>query len=175
MKENELEVAMKFLKNYKRFFQLDDDDVQEILIKFIVGYKNEAGAVSTFLGVLIRNYNITKWRKDASAKHSHTAIQIENVTEGDDREWLMGQIASNDPQIEVYTDEEQFKDMIKLGLECLTKKQREVIELYFFEELTNQEIGDRLGITHQNASLHRFRAIEKMKLFFEKNNISWSF
>jgi RNA polymerase sigma factor (sigma-70 family) len=172
---NELFEAIKFLKNYKKHFQLDEDDVQEILIKFHTSYNKELGAVSTFLATVITNYNATKWRSAGCAKHAHTAIQIDKVTQEDDREWLMAQIASNDAEIEVYDDIDRFKGLITLGMSCLTKKKREIIQLYYFDEMTLYEVAKHLGTSHQNIHIHLQAAVAKMKLFFKKNDITCNF
>ena len=45
----------------------------------------------------------------------------------------------------------------------LTPKQREVVELYFYENLTQQEIAARLGISQQVVSKHLFGVLRDGK------------
>lgn len=58
------------------------------------------------------------------------------------------------------------KDMVSELLGCLTGRQREVVEAYFFGELTQQQIADKLGITQQVADRTLKAALKKMKKFF---------
>ena len=45
----------------------------------------------------------------------------------------------------------------------LTEKQREVIELYWFDRLTQQQIADELGISKQNVNKRLQLAYTKIK------------
>ena len=44
----------------------------------------------------------------------------------------------------------------QLVRELLTDKQREVVLLYFFEELNQRQIAERLGISQQSVSEHLY-------------------
>ena len=172
----EINSAIKFLNRYKHFFKLDDDDIQEILIKFNIGYDSNKGAISTFLKTTITNYMISKWRNTKLLKNAHTAIKIDDVKEDDNREWLMAKIASDD--VNILEEKESLAEQIRiigLALEVLTPKQRIIIEKIFFEQKTTYEISDEIGVTHQSISLAKFRALEKMNIFFKKNNIKMVF
>lgn len=173
--ETEIDKAIKFLNNYKSYFQLDEDDIQELLITFYKGYNSESGAVSTFLVTAIRNYNINKWRKKARIKHAHTAVSLDKVTDDDERNWLQAKMASVDPTYELISDEERVSKLLLLGMTCLTKKQRVIIEMLFFDGIGSTEIAKRLKITNQCVNNHKKLSISKMKVFFEKNNIKITF
>ena len=60
------------------------------------------------------------------------------------------------------------EEMLSVALERLSKKQREVIRLYFFEDLTLKEIGGVLGISEAAACTLKNRAVEKLQKFFLK-------
>lgn len=62
-----------------------------------------------------------------------------------------------DPQVECPTAEQA---MLRQAIRYLTPKQRRVWELYNYDKLTQDEIGARLGITHQAVGKH-LKAIEK--------------
>jgi RNA polymerase sigma factor (sigma-70 family) len=47
----------------------------------------------------------------------------------------------------------QIKDLIRIHL---TLRQRQIIELYFYEDKTQQEIAETLGINQQVVSKHLF-------------------
>lgn len=50
--------------------------------------------------------------------------------------------------------------LVREAAKHLTPKQKQVWELYNFDRLTQDEIGARLGITHQGVAKH-IKAIEK--------------
>ncbi len=58
------------------------------------------------------------------------------------------------------------KDMLSELMDCLTDRQREVITAYFFDELTQQQIADKLGIAHQVVDRTLKAALKKMKKLF---------
>ena len=58
---------------------------------------------------------------------------------------------------------QELKESLANIIDTLTKREREVITFYYFEELTLKEISYILDITESRVSqLHR-RALEKMK------------
>lgn len=58
------------------------------------------------------------------------------------------------------------KDMLYELMDCLTDRQREIVTAYFFDELTQQKIADKLGITHQVVDRTLKAALKKMKKIF---------
>ena len=65
---------------------------------------------------------------------------------------------SRDPDKQRIIDEAvaQLRTIIATGL---TARQREVVQLYFFDGLTEREIAQRLGIAQQVVSRHLFGAL----------------
>lgn len=55
------------------------------------------------------------------------------------------------------------KDMVSELLGCLTGRQREVVEAYFFEELTQQQIADKLGISQATVKITLDRGLANLK------------
>lgn len=53
------------------------------------------------------------------------------------------------------------KDEVHSILDCLTERQRQVVEMYYLEQLTQQQIADRLGIKKQSVN-------ENLKLAFNR-------
>lgn len=172
----ELNDAMKFLKRYKSFFQLDEDDIQEIIIRFNENYDSELGGIKTFLKTVIRNYNTSKWRKAASPKYAHSEIKIDDINEDDSKEWLMSKIAAE--EVNELEDEElntyQIK-IINLALNELTEKQRLVICKTYFEYKNAYEIAAEINTSYQNVYLLKCRALSRMEEFYKKNNIKMNF
>ncbi len=56
-------------------------------------------------------------------------------------------------------EEENIEDL----LNCLTEKQREVVRNYFFKEMTQKEIAEKLGIAQRVVSHHLDAALTKLR------------
>lgn len=49
----------------------------------------------------------------------------------------------------------------------ITRRQREILRLYFWERYTQQEIGDRLGISRQRVSAAISSGIESLQVHLQ--------
>lgn len=72
--------------------------------------------------------------------------------------------------MEVFKEEENILNKKRLlkALEQLKDTDVQLIEMRYFEDRPYKEIGDILTITENNAKVKTFRALEKLKQFFEK-------
>lgn len=61
--------------------------------------------------------------------------------------------------------------LVREAAKYLTAKQKRVWELYNYDKLTQDEIGAKLGITHQGVAKH-IKAIEKRIAKWVKSNIA---
>ena len=59
--------------------------------------------------------------------------------------------------------ESELKEVLAQSLETLTEKERRVIELYYYEELTLKEISSILEVSESRISQLHTRALAKMK------------
>ena len=59
--------------------------------------------------------------------------------------------------------ESELKEVLTQSLETLTEKERKVIELYYYEELTLKEISSILEVSESRISQLHTRALAKMK------------
>ena len=66
-------------------------------------------------------------------------------------------------QPEEKIEENELKKVLKDTLELLTEKERKVIELYYYEELTLKEISSILEVSESRISQLHTRALQKMK------------
>lgn len=66
-------------------------------------------------------------------------------------------------QPEEQIQEDELKKVLKDTLELLTEKERKVIELYYYEELTLKEISGVLGVTESRISQLHTKALLKMR------------
>lgn len=60
-------------------------------------------------------------------------------------------------------EKEELKKMLAESLELLTEKERKVIVLYYYEELTLKEISNVLDVSEPRVSQLHVRALQKMK------------
>lgn len=58
----------------------------------------------------------------------------------------------------------EMKEMLKNALELLTEKERKVVVLYYYEELTLKEIADILEVSESRVSQLHTKALGKMKV-----------
>lgn len=68
-------------------------------------------------------------------------------------------------------DKEMGEIIIKI-IDQLPPKERTVIKLYYYEELTFEEIGNRLNLSKSWISRVHLSAINKLKLKFKQSNIT---
>lgn len=61
------------------------------------------------------------------------------------------------------TLKQELKEILKEALELLTEKEKKVILLYYYEELTLKEISNILEVTESRISQLHTRALQKMK------------
>lgn len=66
-------------------------------------------------------------------------------------------------QPEDKVSENELKEVLKDTLEMLTEKERKVIELYYYEELTLKEISKVLGVSESRISQLHTKALLKMR------------
>lgn len=58
---------------------------------------------------------------------------------------------------------EQMKEALKEALTKLTEKQLEVVQMYFYDNMTQQEIAEELGTSQQMVAKHLKYAIKKLR------------
>lgn len=64
---------------------------------------------------------------------------------------------------ETVVEREEMSQMVRDSLELLTERERRVIELYYYEELTLKEISQVLEVTESRVSQLHTKALHKMK------------
>lgn len=69
--------------------------------------------------------------------------------------------ADNEPE-KVY-EKEELKNLLKESLDKLTEKERMVVVLYYYEELTLKEISSVLKVSESRVSQLHTKALQKMK------------
>jgi len=69
---------------------------------------------------------------------------------------------------ETETDQQELKVILKAALQYVDEKDLIVLELRFFEERPFSEISEILDITESNAKIRTYRALDKLKIIFQK-------
>ena len=74
-------------------------------------------------------------------------------------------------QLENQTEEDVLERIVRQDsiaelLDCLTDRQRRIVKLYFFEQLTQQQIADALGIRQQSVTDALRAALKRMRKLF---------
>ncbi len=65
---------------------------------------------------------------------------------------------------EKVAEQEELKEMLVEALELLTEKERKVIVLYYYEELTLKEISELLEVSESRVSQLHTKGLQKMKM-----------
>ncbi len=76
--------------------------------------------------------------------------------------------ASGEYDPEVISEKNEIKKMISLAIEELPEKERQVLILYYYEDLTLKEIGEVLEVTESRVSQLHTKAILKLKAKIKK-------
>ena len=64
---------------------------------------------------------------------------------------------------EKVAEQEELKEMLVEALELLTEKEKKVIVLYYYEELTLKEISELLEVSESRISQLHTKGLQKMK------------
>ena len=85
--------------------------------------------------------------------------------ENDEEEAELGEFIpdapENGPSNILETDE--IKSFLAKNIDSLPQREREVIELYYFKELTMREVGEQLGVTESRVSQLHSSAVIRLK------------
>ncbi len=72
-------------------------------------------------------------------------------------------LASHFESPEEVVDKQELKEKLAESLDILTEKEKQVILLYYYEELTLKEISYTLGVSESRVSQLHTRALQKMR------------
>ncbi len=81
-----------------------------------------------------------------------------------------GLIGSKIDTPEQQLENKELKKMLAEGIKSLSEKQRQVITLYYYEELTLKEISKILGVSESRVSQIHSNAVRNLKMKLGKND-----
>jgi RNA polymerase sigma-70 factor (ECF subfamily) len=154
------------LLRYGRRFLAAREDIEDIVQDaFISAYRNmksfDTGKrFSPWIYRIAHNAFANELRR-----RSHSPITLM------DFDTLVSHSAHEDPPPSKL-EQEAMKKMVELGLEKLEPKYREVILLYYIEEMSYAEIADILQVPTGTVGVRIKRAKEALKKTYDKMNLS---
>lgn len=110
------------------------------------------------LGITLEEYN--NWQGQAKATN---LISLDEYTEAGSEIKMEAFHNSQFQQPEEVLEEDELKKMIIESLETLTEKEKSVITLYYYEEMTLKEISCVLEVSESRVSQLHTKALQKMK------------
>lgn len=72
-------------------------------------------------------------------------------------------VASDDAPLEQAMEMEEERQLLANILKTLPERQRQIVILKYFEDMTSGQIAERLGMTESNVRVQLFRAMRKMQ------------
>lgn len=138
------------------------------LTKGLQTYAESKGAISTYLVKCIRNEIVMELRNQKAGKRNNGVKPISINTPTTDNLTIEDTIESDFDMLESIIKKERIKE---LGIAINTLKPIEkcvVIDIYFNNK-TQLEIAEEIGVRQSYVSKVKTRAINKLRAWFEKN------
>lgn len=154
------------LLRYGRKFLAAQEDIEDIVQDaFISAYRN------------IRSFDTTQRFSPWMYRIAHNAFVNELKRRSRspitfmDFDTLLSHSAHEDPEPSKL-EQEQMKQMVEKGLEKLQPKYREVLILYYVEEMSYKEIADILQVPTGTVGIRIKRAKDTLKKTYQQMNIT---
>lgn len=68
---------------------------------------------------------------------------------------------------------QQLRDHLYIAIKELSEVQQKIVIYKYFKDLKSNEIALKLGLSPGNIRIHLKRALDKIRNYFNKNNIRW--
>lgn len=121
--------------------------------------------IAEYLGMSVEEY-----MKYAEKVSNSGLISIEtNVSNDEDNDTKLWQVISiNDDTPDKYIEEKELKEILANAISKLEERERLIITLYYYEELSMKEIGEILGITESRVSQIHTKTMLKLRKLINK-------
>ncbi|MCR5486798.1 MAG: FliA/WhiG family RNA polymerase sigma factor [Lachnospiraceae bacterium] len=116
--------------------------------------------VAKRLGITVEEY--AEWQSQMAVTNVISLNEF-NENSSDEGSASRDTIATKEAGPEELVEKEELKKMLAESLELLTEKERKVILLYYYEELTLKEISNILEVSESRVSQLHVKALSKMK------------
>ncbi len=168
-KENKKGFEILFRTYYKRMCayaltfvsqaDIAEDIVEDVFIKLWEkrATLNFTGSVSSYLFRSVKNSCINYLTREKNRKQtvSENEINLLNLK-------INYPVSDNYPLLDLIGKE--LEEKIKEEIDKLPAQCKEVFNLSRFEELSHQEIADKLGISKNTVKVHMYRALSKLRV-----------
>lgn len=112
----------------------------------------------TLLGLILDGDLIKYLKRERDRSVKATSLDVQYAENRDAHEMF------EDPNVEMDFDKIETKEVVNRCMENLTARERKIIKLYYYNELTQTEIANILGLKQVSISRILQGAKEKMKL-----------
>lgn len=154
-----------YLYSFCHDYALAEDLMQETFLRAFCALKLSETAVLPWLLMVARNLYFDIWRKER-----RTVVHDENRTERYE-EKIAVKRAKGSGREESHTGNEILEKLIQKErnqllyqtIQKLKSTEKEAIVLYYFAELSQEEIGKVLGLTYGNVRVILYRAKKNLK------------
>ena len=92
--------------------------------------------------------------------------RLKQALSGSNTAYEEGDIASDLDQAQDYEEKDYASYMYATALEKLTRREFHIIKLRYYEDMSQEEVGEALSMTHQYVSLVEITALSKLKTSF---------
>lgn len=113
--------------------------------------------VAAELGVSVET--VWSWDADLAAAQ---IVRIDPVAR-EDEDRMSPQFASDEESIDDRLEKQSSLAMLRGALGALPPRERQVLALYYYEELTQQQIAQVLGVTESRVSQIRSHAVARLR------------
>ena len=83
---------------------------------------------------------------------------------------LYGEIVQDSTNI--VCDVEMQEEIVELLDRVLTERQREVVEMYFWMGMTQEQISEKLGLSRQTVTDYVQNSLEKLRIYIKKDDFT---
>ena len=84
-------------------------------------------------------------------------------------------VSADNPEDEVLESIhlQSLRDHLFVALNELSEMQRQIVIYKYFHDMNASEIACQIGLAPGNVRIHLKRALDKIRIYFEENNIRW--
>lgn len=138
------------------------------LTKGLQTYTESKGAVSTYLVNCIKNEILMEMRNQKAGKRNNGAKPISINTPTTDNLTIEDTIKSDFDMLESTIKKERIKEL-GVAINALKPIEKRVIIDIYFNNKTQLEIAEEIGVRQSYISRIKTKAIRKLRTWFEKN------